>query len=129
MESATAERWWFVVGGEPGLALSFFFGDEFGSLASFLVDAVAAVLFAGLLARHHHIAIGGGFLEGGLRQLAGGLGQRRKHARAMGFGGVGVPGPGRQNHRGVGQLLVCPAARAGMERLDQMMLAISQRTL
>jgi hypothetical protein len=27
------------------LALSFFFGDEFGSLASFLVDAGAAVLF------------------------------------------------------------------------------------
>ena len=48
------EGWWFVVGGEPGLALSFFFGDEFGSFASFGVDAVAAVLFAGLLASRHH---------------------------------------------------------------------------
>jgi hypothetical protein len=78
MESAASEGWWFVVGGEPGLASSFFFGDEFGSLASFLGDPLASILFAGLLApRHHHIAIGGGFLEGGLRQLAGGLGQRR----------------------------------------------------
>jgi len=33
------------------LALSFFFGDEFGSLASFLVDAVAAVPLAGCLRR------------------------------------------------------------------------------
>ena len=119
-----------VGGGEPGLALAFFFGDEFGSFASFLVDAVAAVLFAGLLApRHHHPAIGGGLSEGRYRQLTRGLRSRRKHAGAMRFGGVGVPGPGRQNHRAVGQLLVCPAARAGMERLDQMMLAISQRTL
>ena len=54
MESAASEGWWFVVGGEPGLALSFFFGDEFGSLASFGVDAVAAVLFAGLFAARHH---------------------------------------------------------------------------
>jgi hypothetical protein len=36
------------------LALSFFFGDEFGSLASFLVDAVAAVPLAGLSAPRHH---------------------------------------------------------------------------
>jgi hypothetical protein len=34
--------------------LSFFFGDEFGALASFGVDAVAGVLFAGLLAAQHH---------------------------------------------------------------------------
>src|SRR6476620_3659224 len=69
-----SERWWFIVGGEPGLALSFFFGDEFGSFASFLVDAVAAVLFAGLLApRHHHPAIGGGLSEGRYRQLTRGL--------------------------------------------------------
>jgi len=112
------------------LALSFFFGDEFGSLASFLVDAVAAVLFASLLApRHHHIAIGGGFLEGGLRQLAGGLGQRRKHARAMGFGGVGVPGRGGEKHCAIRHLLVCPAAEPGVERLDQMMAATARRTL
>jgi hypothetical protein len=31
MESDASEGWWFVVGGQPGLALSFFFGDEFGS--------------------------------------------------------------------------------------------------
>jgi hypothetical protein len=50
------------------LALSFFFGDEFGSLASFGVDAVASVLFAGLLAaRHHHIAISAGLIEVGQR--------------------------------------------------------------
>jgi hypothetical protein len=36
------------------LALAFFFGDEFCSLAAFLVDAVAAVLFAGLSAARHH---------------------------------------------------------------------------
>ena len=54
-DTSRLRRRWFVVGGEPGLALSFFFGDEFGSLASFLVDAVAAVLFfAGLLAPRHH---------------------------------------------------------------------------
>ena len=130
MESAASEGWWFVVGGEPGLALSFFFGDEFGSLASFSGDPLASTLFAGLLApRHHHPAIGGGLSEGRYRQLTRGLRSRRKHAGAMRFGGVGVPGPGRQNHRGVGQLLVCPAAGAGIERLDQMMLAISQRTL
>ena len=51
MESATAERWWFVVGGEPGLALSFLFGDEFGSLASFSGDPLASILFAGCLRR------------------------------------------------------------------------------
>jgi predicted lipid-binding transport protein (Tim44 family) len=45
-----SEWWWFVGGGEPGLALAFFFGDEFGSLAAFGVDAVAAVLLAGLFA-------------------------------------------------------------------------------
>ena len=55
---AASERWWFVVGGEPGLALSFFFGDEFGSFAAFLVDAVAAVLLAGLFAAGHHCACG-----------------------------------------------------------------------
>ena len=32
-----------VVGGESGLSLAFFFGDEFASLAPFLGDAVAAV--------------------------------------------------------------------------------------
>ena len=53
-----SEWWWLVVGGEPGFALSFLFGDEFGSLSPFLVDAVAAVLLAGLLAaRHHRIAV------------------------------------------------------------------------
>jgi hypothetical protein len=57
--AGASERWWFVVGGEQGLALSFFVGDEFGALAPFLSDAVASVLFAGLFAaRHHHIAIG-----------------------------------------------------------------------
>jgi len=56
------------------LALSFFFGDEFGSLASFLVDAVAAVLVADLFAaRHHHRALGGGITEGRYRQLSRGL--------------------------------------------------------
>ena len=44
------ERWRFVVGGEPGLALAFFFGDEFGAFAAFGVDAVAAVVVAGLFA-------------------------------------------------------------------------------
>jgi len=34
--------------------LSFFFGDEFGALAAFGVDAVAAVLLAGLFAARHH---------------------------------------------------------------------------
>ena len=64
MESAASEGWWFVVGGESGLALSFFFGDEFGSLASFSGDPLASILFAGLLApRHHHIAIGVGSLR------------------------------------------------------------------
>ena len=53
-----SEWWWLVVGGEPGLALSFFFGDEFGSLAAFLVHAVAAILLASLFAfGHHHIAV------------------------------------------------------------------------
>jgi hypothetical protein len=52
-----SERRWFVVGGEPGLALAFFFGDEFGSLAAFLVDAVASILLTSLFAsRHHHSA-------------------------------------------------------------------------
>jgi hypothetical protein len=37
--------------GKPGLALSFFFGDEFGSLSAFFVDAVASVLFAACLRR------------------------------------------------------------------------------
>ena len=51
--------------------MSFFFGDEFGSLASFLVDAVAAVLVADLFAaRHHHRALGGGITEGRYRQLS-----------------------------------------------------------
>ena len=53
-DTSRLRRWWFVVRGEPGLALSFFFGDEFGSLASFLVDAVAAVPLAGCLAPRHH---------------------------------------------------------------------------
>ena len=66
---------------------------------------------------------GVGPIEGGLRQLAGGLGQRRKHARAMGFGGVDVPGRGGENHCAVRHLLVCPAAEPGVERLDQMMSA------
>jgi hypothetical protein len=47
------------------LALSFFFGDEFGSLAAFLVDAVAAVSLAGLFAfGHHHTAIRLGRIQG-----------------------------------------------------------------
>jgi hypothetical protein len=51
-------------GGEPGLALSFFFGDEFGALAAFLGDAVAPILLAGLLAaRHHHTAVGHRIVE------------------------------------------------------------------
>jgi hypothetical protein len=37
---AASDRWWFVVGGEPVSALLLFFGDEFGPLAAFLVDAV-----------------------------------------------------------------------------------------
>jgi hypothetical protein len=49
MDSAASERWWFVVGGEPGLALAFFFGDEFCSLTAFLVDAVAAGLVRGFV--------------------------------------------------------------------------------
>jgi hypothetical protein len=36
------------------LALSFFFGDELGSLAASLVDVVAAILVAGLFAARHH---------------------------------------------------------------------------
>ena len=36
------------------MALAFFFGDEFGAFASFGIDAVAAVLFAGLFAARHH---------------------------------------------------------------------------
>ena len=60
-----SERWWFVVGGEPGLALSFFFGDQFGSFPSFGGDAVAAVLFAGLLAARHHCgSVGVGHVAG-----------------------------------------------------------------
>jgi hypothetical protein len=48
------------------LALSFFFGDEFGSLAAFLVDAVAAILVAGLFAARHHCgAVGVGQVEVG----------------------------------------------------------------
>ena len=40
------------------MALSFFFGDEFGSLTPFLGDAVASVLFAGLFTLWHlHTAI------------------------------------------------------------------------
>src|SRR6478735_4867322 len=50
-DTSRLRRWWFVVRGKPGSALSFFFGDEFGSLASFLVDGVAAVLLAGCLRR------------------------------------------------------------------------------
>ena len=67
-----------VVGGELGLALAFFFGDEFGAFAAFGVDAVAAVLFAGLFAGGHHRApIGVGLVERRRdRQLTGGLGQR-----------------------------------------------------
>src|SRR6185312_8074060 len=38
------EGWWFVGGGEPGLTLPLLLGDEFGSLAAFFGDAVAAVL-------------------------------------------------------------------------------------
>ena len=41
-----SERWWFVVGGKPGLALAFLFGDELGAFAAFVGDAVAAVLVA-----------------------------------------------------------------------------------
>jgi hypothetical protein len=37
-----------VVGGQPGAALAFFFGDELDALAAFGGDAVAAVLIAGL---------------------------------------------------------------------------------
>lgn len=53
-----------TTGGQPGLALSFFFGDEFGSLAAFFDDAVAAVLLAGLFAlRHHQRPVGGRLVE------------------------------------------------------------------
>ena len=84
MESAASEWWRFVVGGEPGLALSLFFGDEFGSLAPFLVDAVATVLLAGLFAaRHYHIAIGAGLVNSHQpRELAGRLRHCRKQRAA-----------------------------------------------
>ena len=52
--AADSDGWGFVVGGEPGLALSLFFGDQFGSSATFLDDPVAAVLLAGLFAARHH---------------------------------------------------------------------------
>ena len=104
--------------------MSFFFGDEFGALAAFGGDAVAAVLCAGVRApRHHHIAISAGFVAGRYWQLTGGLGQRREHAGAAGFGGVGVPGRRGQHYGAVGQLLLDPATRPGVERLDQMMSA------
>ena len=53
-----------VGGGEPGLALAFFFGDEFGAFAALGVDAVAAVLVTGLSAFGHHRAAVYGRLEG-----------------------------------------------------------------
>jgi hypothetical protein len=44
--------------------LAFLFGDEFGALAAFGIDAVAAVLVAGLLAaQHHHRPVGIGHIE------------------------------------------------------------------
>ena len=56
------ERRRFVVGSDPRLALSLFFSDEFGAFAAFGVDAIAAVLLAGLLALgHHHRALRAGF--------------------------------------------------------------------
>ena len=68
MESGASEGWRLVVGGEPGLALAFFFGDELGSLVAFLGDAVLSVLLARLFALgHHHVAIRAGLLEQGHR--------------------------------------------------------------
>ena len=79
---------------EPDLALSFLFGDEFGSLAAFFVDAVASVLLAGLLtARHHRRLVSVRHVEVRRQvQLACGLPECGEHRRAVGFGGVGVPG-------------------------------------
>jgi hypothetical protein len=52
--------------------LAFFFG-ALASLASFGVDAVAPVLVSGsLAARHHHVAIRVGFLDGRQRYFPGG---------------------------------------------------------
>ena len=60
-----SERWWFVVGCEPGLALAFFFGDEFGSFASFGSDAVAARSCSRVCLRPGHLdaALGVGSID------------------------------------------------------------------
>jgi len=109
------------------LALALFFGDEVGALAAFGVDAVAAVLVTGLFAPRHHcrpVGVGRHHVWQDV-QLTGGLGQCRKHAGAMGFGDVGVPGRGSQHEGAVGQLLLGPA---GVESLDQMMAPNARTT-
>jgi hypothetical protein len=125
-----SERWWFVVGGQPGLALPFFFGDEFGPFAAFGIDAVAAILLAGLpAARHHCAAVGVRRLQSARDvQLGRRLGQCGKHAGAVRFGGVGMPRRGSQDDRAVGQLLIGPAAGPDTERLDQVVAPNCRRT-
>ena len=92
------------------MALSLFFGDEFGAFASFGIDAVAAVPFAGLLAARHHCRPVDRRRNHVRRdiQLTRGMAQRAKHAGAVGFGGVDVPGRGSQDDAAVGQLLIGP---------------------
>jgi hypothetical protein len=105
------------------LALAFFFGDEFGSLAALSVDAVTAILFAGLLSPRHHCP-SVGFRPGKRRwdrQLTGGPAEYGEHARPVRFGGVYVSGRGSENDCAIGHLLICPPNEAGVERLDQMM--------
>ena len=92
------KRWGFVVGGEPGLALSFFFGDEFGAFAAFGVDAVAAVLLAGLLAARHHCgAVGLGYLRVSAvcRSSPVDCARAGNIARAVGFGACRCARSGR----------------------------------
>jgi hypothetical protein len=108
-----------------------FFGDEFCSLTAFLVDAVTAVLFAGLFAaRHHHRALRRVLANAReLPHVSCGLRQRGEQHAAVGLGAVGVSGRGGQDDGAVRQLLIGPTARTGVERLDQMMAPTLRRTL
>ena len=112
-----SEGWGFVVGGEPGLAFLFFLGDEFGAFAAFGVDAVTAVLVAGLLAPRHHCRTVGDRLRTCRRdiQLTGGLPQRGKHTGAVRLGAVDMSGRSRQHDSAVRQLLIDPTTRATAE--------------
>jgi hypothetical protein len=46
----------------------------------------------------------------------------------MGFGGVGVPGRGGEHDGAVGQLLIGPAARPAIDRLEQVVSPIDLNT-